>query len=37
MPILSPSSKGHLLDYYQSGDLVKDYTNTVSYAAIVFE
>ena len=28
--------KGHLLQYYTSGDLVGDYSNAVGYAAIIF-
>jgi hypothetical protein len=34
--ILPAGSKGHLLNYYLSGDKAKDYTNSVSYASIVF-
>jgi len=30
-------SKAKLLQYYTSGDIVKDYTNAVGYASIVFE
>jgi MEMO1 family protein len=34
--ILPAGSKGRLLNYYLSGDKAKDYTNSVSYASIVF-
>lgn len=30
-------AKGRLLKYYTSGDVVKDYSNAVGYASIVFE
>ncbi len=36
MKLVPPSSRGKLLNYYTSGDLLKDYTDTVSYASIVF-
>lgn len=34
--MLPPESHGTLLDYYTSGDILGDYTDTVSYASIVF-
>lgn len=36
MKMLPTSAKGTLLNYYTSGDLLGDYTDTVSYASIVF-
>jgi AmmeMemoRadiSam system protein B len=34
--MLPPESCGTLLSYYTSGDIIGDYTDTVSYASIVF-
>jgi len=34
--MLQPSCQGSLLSYYTSGDILGDYTDTVSYASIVF-
>lgn len=34
--MLPPSSQGTLLNYYTSGDLLNDYSDTVSYASIIF-
>jgi AmmeMemoRadiSam system protein B len=34
--MLPPGSQGTLLDYYTSGDIIGDYTDTVSYASIIF-
>jgi len=34
--MLPPSCRGSLLSYYTSGDILGDYTDTVSYASIVF-
>ncbi len=34
--MLPPESRGALLSYYTSGDILGDYTDTVSYASIVF-
>lgn len=34
--MLPPESRGALVSYYTSGDILGDYTDTVSYASIVF-
>ena len=34
--MLPPESRGALLSYYTSGDILGDYNDTVSYASIVF-
>jgi AmmeMemoRadiSam system protein B len=34
--MLPPESRGTLLTYYTSGDILGDYTDTVSYASLVF-
>jgi hypothetical protein len=34
--MLPPTSRGSLVSYYTSGDILGDYTDTVSYASIVF-
>jgi hypothetical protein len=36
MKLVPPSSQGTLLNYYTSGDMLHDYTDTVSYASIIF-
>ncbi len=36
LKMLSGETRGKLLNYYTSGDLLNDYNDTVSYAAIVF-
>jgi AmmeMemoRadiSam system protein B len=36
MKLLPTACQGTLLNYYTSGDLLGDYTDTVSYAAILF-
>jgi hypothetical protein len=36
MKLVPPSSRGTLLNYYTSGDLLNDYNNSVSYASIIF-
>ncbi len=36
LKLVPQHSQGRLLDYYTSGDLMNDYTDTVSYAAIAF-
>ena len=36
MHLVPPTSRGMLLNYYTSGDMLNDYTDTVSYASIIF-
>jgi AmmeMemoRadiSam system protein B len=36
LEMLPPKSRGSLLTYYTSGDILGDYADTVSYASIVF-
>ncbi len=36
LQMLPPEARGTKLMYYTSGDLLQDYTDTVSYASIVF-
>ena len=35
--LLPPDAEGQLLNYYTSGDLLNDYTSTVSYVSLVFK
>jgi AmmeMemoRadiSam system protein B len=36
LEMLPPVAQGTLLNYYTSGDLLQDYSDSVSYAALVF-
>ncbi|KPJ56206.1 MAG: hypothetical protein AMJ42_05630, partial [Deltaproteobacteria bacterium DG_8] len=36
LQLLPPEAEGALLNYYTSGDLLNDYTSTVSYVSLIF-